>query len=216
MAHLGLEAVQDRIANACDRAGRTTDDVSLVVVSKNRSDAEVQSVYDAGHRVFAENREQGLRARITSDLPQDIEWHFVGPLQSRKAAFVGQHVELLHSMDRDRLARVWVERSSAPVLIQFNMADEPQKSGFLPDAAEKTLESLLEIGVSVAGVMAIPPFAEDPEATRQYFIQLRRIADSYAAVDTGITTCSMGMTNDLEVAIEEGATMVRVGRAIFA
>ena len=215
MGSLGLERVRLRIRSACEVAGVEVDEVSLVAVSKNRSDDEVMAVYDAGHRVFAENREQGLKARVAAELPADIEWHFVGPLQSRKVPFVGAHCELLHSMDRTKLAHKWVERSDTPVLIQFNLAGEPQKSGFSPDAADRVIDELLELGVDVRGVMAIPPLADDPEATRPWFARLRSIFEVYADRYPFVDTCSMGMTNDLEVAIEEGATMVRVGRAIF-
>ena len=215
MAHLGLERVEARIAEACDRSGRSPSAIDVLVVSKNRSDDEVRAVYDAGQRLFAENREQGLRARMDADLPHDIEWHFVGPLQSRKVAFVGGHVALLHSMDRPKLARVWAERSSVPVLIQFNLGAEPQKSGFAPDDPLEVLDLCRRAGLTVRGVMAIPPLADDPEDVRPYFARLRSIFDRYVADDPAIDVCSMGMTNDLEVAVEEGSTMVRVGRAIF-
>ncbi|MGI9667976.1 MAG: YggS family pyridoxal phosphate-dependent enzyme [Acidimicrobiia bacterium] len=216
MAHVGLERVQHRIGEACDRAGRPREDVTLVVVSKNRSDDDVMAVYDAGQRVFAENREQGLRARMGSDLPDDIQWHFVGPLQSRKAAYVGEHVTLLHSMDRLRLANKWTSNTDAPVLIQFNLGEEPQKSGFAPNEADEAFAGLQSLGVAVVGVMAIPPQREDPEDVRPFFAQLRDIRDRLGSTDPAVDVCSMGMTNDLEIAIEEGATMVRVGRAIFA
>lgn len=215
MAHVGFEKVMRRIESACSSAGRAPDEVRLVVVSKNRTDSEVRAVYAEGHRTFAENREQGLKARWDSTLPSDIEWHFVGPLQTRKIGFVSQHVDMLQSMDRFRLADKWSERSSTPVLVQFNMAAEAQKSGFPPTEAVPVLEELLARGIAVRGVMAIPPLSQDPEASRPYFRSLRSIFDTFAVLDPSITVCSMGMTNDLEIAIEEGATMVRVGRAIF-
>lgn len=201
---------------ACNASGRSLDDVTLVAVSKTQPDSLVIAAYDDGHRVFAENREQGLKARIASALPGDIEWHFVGPLQSRKANFVGSTVSLLQSMDRLNLAERWATRSEAPVLIQFNLASEPQKSGFEPSDADEAIDRILELGVAVRGVMAIPPKVEDPEDVRQWFRQLRSIHDRYAERYDAIDACSMGMSHDLEVAIEEGATMVRVGRAIFA
>lgn len=216
MAPVGLIATRRAMARACERAGVTPDAVTLVVVSKQRSDEDVLRVYEAGQRLFAENREQGLRHRIEAQLPDDIEWHFVGPLQSRKVPYVSSHVALLHSMDRVKLAEKWSARSHTPVLVQFNVANEEQKSGFDPADADRVIDELLDIGVVIRGVMAIPPIAEDPEDTRPWFADLRRIFDRYAATYPGIDVCSMGMSNDFGVAIEEGATMVRIGRAIFA
>jgi pyridoxal phosphate enzyme (YggS family) len=204
------------MTQACERSGVPVEDVTLVVVSKNRSAEQVVSVYIAGERVFAENREQGLRERMDSDLPSDIEWHFVGPLQSRKVPYVASHVSLLHSMDRLKLAQRWGTRSEVPVLIQFNLAGEEQKSGFTPEDADKVIDDVLACGVTPVGVMAIPPIADDPEQTRPWFRLLRSLYDRYAERYDGIEVCSMGMSNDFEIAIEEGATMVRIGRAIFA
>lgn len=215
MGAIGLDAVRARIDVACARAGRDVDDVTLVVVSKQRTDAEVLEVYGGGQRTFAENRQQGLEARRQADLPSDIEWHFIGPLQRRKVPYVAGHCDLLHSMDRMSLARSWVERTDTPVLIQFNLGSEPQKSGFAPDEADAAMTSMLELGLDVRGVMAIPPMSDDPDDARPWFARLRRIYDGYADAYPFVDTCSMGMTNDFEVAIEEGATMVRIGRAIF-
>jgi pyridoxal phosphate enzyme (YggS family) len=215
MAVVGLSQVQARIADACDRSGRSPDEVRLVAVSKNRSDADVLAVYEDGHRLFAENREQGLKERMHAGLPNDISWQFVGPLQSRKAQYVGAHVDLLQSMDRQSLAAKWAVRTATPVLIQFNMADEPQKSGFDPADADEVLDTVMRVGLNVLGVMAIPPLVDDPDDARPWFAALRTIFDRYRATDSGITICSMGMSHDLEAAISEGATMVRVGRAIF-
>lgn len=215
MADVGFADVRRRIDAACERTGILSGEVQLVAVSKQRPDAALRAVYDQGQRVFGENREQGLRQRIASDLPEDISWHFIGPLQSRKVAFVGAHVDLLHSLDRVSLAEKWARRSKAPVLIEFNLAGEPQKAGFAPEAADEVIDTLVDLGLHVRGVMAIPPLASDPEASRPWFAHLRKIFDRYRERQPGIDVCSMGMTNDFEVAIEEGATMVRVGRAIF-
>lgn len=193
-----------------------SDGITLVVVSKHRTDEEVLAVYECGQRVFAENRAQELALRRDADLPDDIEWHFVGPLQSRKAASVGGNAALLQSMDRLKLARIWRDHSiDTPVLVQFNLAGEPQKSGFPPDEPGRVLDDLVTLGLDVRGVMAIPPNATDPESARPWFARLREIFDLYRRDLPTIDTCSMGMSNDLEVAIEEGATMVRIGRAIF-
>jgi pyridoxal phosphate enzyme (YggS family) len=211
----GLTRVRLDVAAAAGRAGVEPDSVVLVAVSKGRTNDEVIAVAGAGQRVFAENRQQGLALRVGSDLPEGIEWHFVGPLQRRKIPFVADHVSLLHSMDRVSLADKWSARGDTPVLLQFNLGDEPQKSGFDPSEADAILDRSLEVGLEVVGVMAIPPQSDDPEATRPYFHQLRGIFDRYRGRHGAIKHCSMGMSNDFSVAIEEGSTMVRIGRAIF-
>lgn len=211
----GLAQVRATIEDAAGVAGVPASSIALVVVSKGRSADEVARVVASGHSLFAENRQQGLRERIEGGSRSGIEWHFVGPLQRRKVTYVQAHVSLLHSMDRTSLARSWRGAGDTPVLIQFNLGAEPQKSGFHPESAVRTLDELLGIGVDVRGVMAIPPYSADPEETRPYFTMLRRIFDQYRDQYDNIEHCSMGMTGDFEVAIEEGSTMVRVGRAIF-
>jgi len=211
----GLNDVRRRVALAAQRSGRSGSDIGLVVVSKQRSDVEVMAVYDAGERVFAENRQQGLQSRSEAALPADIEWHFVGPLQSRKVRYVASHVALLHSLDRLSLADRWTASEGGPALVQFNLAGEPQKSGFAPHDATRVLNDLLDRGVEVRGVMAIPPYEAKSEDSARWFSQLRSVFDSYRDILDSIDVCSMGMSNDYEVAIREGSTMIRVGRAIF-
>ena len=211
----GLISVRERMAAAANRAGRDVDDIDLVIVSKQRSDAEVLAVYDAGERMFGENRQQGLAARIESGLPDDIEWHFIGPLQSRKVRYVAAHAVLLHSLDRMSLAQRWVAAGGGPCLIQFNLAGEPQKVGFDPHDADAVLSDLLDADVDVRGVMAIPPLVDDPRESSRWFAMLRSIFERYREQSRCIEACSMGMTNDFEIAIHEGATTIRVGRAIF-
>jgi len=203
------------MASAAAEAGRDVADIDLVVVSKYRSDAEVREVYDEGERLFGENRQQAFQARIDANLPGDIEWHFIGPLQSRKVRYVAQHASLLHSLDRLSLAQRWVAAQGGPVLIQFNLAAEPQKSGFDPDRSHEVLDSVLETGADVRGVMAIPPLTADPRDGAPWFRLLRSIYDDFQDRSNDVAVCSMGMTNDLEVAILEGSTTIRVGRAIF-
>lgn len=214
MAVSDYEQVCERIARAAERAGRSPSDVGLVAVSKNRSAEAIRAVHARGQVVFGENRQQGLAARLEQDLPPDIAWHFIGPLQSRKAPFVSEHASLLHSFDRVSLIKKWAG-SDTPVLLQFNMADEPQKSGFRPDEAERAFEEVTGAGVRVRGVMAIPPQVTDPEDSRIWFVALREIFDRLRRESDAVDTLSMGMSNDYEVAIAEGATLVRVGTAIF-
>jgi pyridoxal phosphate enzyme (YggS family) len=214
MDTLGLRYVNERIAAAAARSGRAATDVTLVAVSKGRPDEQIVAAYAEGQRIFGENRQQGLALRLDGDLPMDISWHFIGPLQSRKARFVAANTSLLHSFDRLDLIPKWKD-SGTPVLLQFNVADEPQKVGFEPREAQRILDAVLAEGLDVRGVMAIPPIAEDPDETRPWFAVLRTIFDTFRSTSARIDTLSMGMTNDFEAAIEEGATMVRVGRAIF-
>jgi pyridoxal phosphate enzyme (YggS family) len=211
----GLVLVRSEIATAAKKAGVDVESITLVAVSKGRSNDEVASIAAAGQRIFAENRQQGLAIRVTSDLLSEIEWHFVGPLQRRKVSFVESNVSLLQSMDRASLASKWSTAGDTPVLLQFNLGHEPQKSGFDPSEADAVLDMSIDAGVAVEGVMAIPPFSIDPEATRPYFQKLRAIFDRYRDQHPAIEYCSMGMSNDFAVAIEEGSTMVRIGRAIF-
>ncbi|MFV1969382.1 MAG: YggS family pyridoxal phosphate-dependent enzyme [Acidimicrobiia bacterium] len=222
MDPIGLVSVRSAIDAAATRTGVSVDTITLVVVSKGRSNQDVASVVRSGQLVLGENRQQGLQDRVASGLFDEVEWHFIGPLQSRKVAFVQEHAALLHSMDRLSLAQRWVNAGATPVsagatpvLMQFNLGNEPQKSGFDPSDSDTVIEQLLELGVDVAGVMAIPPVAPDPEQTRPYFAQLRAIFDHYRGSYANMEHCSMGMSHDFEVAIEEGSTMVRVGRAIF-
>lgn len=211
----GLTRVRHDIAAAAGRAGVSKRSVSLVVVSKGRSSADVVMIAMAGADAMGENRQQGLKDRLITDDLRDIEWHFIGPLQSRKASYVNANVSLLHSMDRMSLAHKWVSSGATPVLVQFNLAAESQKSGFDPDDSEQVMDDLLEIGLDVRGVMAIPPHVQNPDKTRRHFARLRAIFDDYAALYGNMEHCSMGMSHDFTVAIEEGSTMVRVGRAIF-
>jgi PLP dependent protein len=214
MALTSFEDVQDRICAAALRSGRTADEIQLVAVSKNRPASAVRALHEAGQRHFGENRQQGLAARFAEDLPTDITWHFIGPLQSRKAPFVAEHADLLHSFDRLDLIKRWAG-STTPVLLQFNLAAEPQKVGFDPKDADQVFADVTNAGIVVKGVMAIPPQASEPEETRPWFVQLRDVFDRLRETSRAVDTLSMGMSNDYEVAIEEGATLVRIGTAIF-
>ncbi len=211
-----LRRVNERIAAAAHRAGRAPGDVTLVAVGKAHPVATLQAAYDAGHRVFGENRAQELAAK-SAELPADIAWHFVGPLQRNKVRLVRPRVALLHSMDRPALAAVWVKGPSAPppVLVEVNVGAEPQKAGVLPEDAAALVATAITRGLEVKGLMAIPPLAYDPEETRHHFTRLAGLRDELARRWPGVVELSMGMTDDFEIAIEEGATIIRVGRAIF-
>ena len=210
----GLSEVNARLRSAADRAGRDANDVTLVVVSKGRSADEVRAVYDEGHRDFGENRAHEMAAKVPL-LPDDIRWHFVGSLQSRKARTVAPHCLLLHSMDRPSLARSWTKAAGGETLLQVNLAAEPQKHGVVPDETEATLAALAELEVHPSGLMIIPPVPAGPEDSRVWFRGLKALRDQLVQTHPSITELSMGMTDDFEVAVEEGATLIRVGRAIF-
>jgi hypothetical protein len=211
-----LAAIEARIGAAARRSGRDPGDVTLVAVSKGRTDDEVRSVYRAGQRDFGENRAAGLTERLRSGLPDDIRWHFVGTLQRRKVRLVAPLVVLLHSLDRVELARAWAGQEVAPpVLLQVNVGREPQKHGFDPDEVLDAADQIQGIGLAVEGLMTIPPRPETPEDSRRWFDVLAALGQRLRERHPGAVQLSMGMSDDFETGVEAGATIVRVGRAIF-
>ena len=213
---MSLANVQQQVARAAERAGRDPADVTVVAVSKGRTPAAIQELYDAGHRDFGENRAEELATKHAL-LPPDIRWHFVGHLQSRKARVVRPLVSVLHSLESDSTAKAWLKGAGQPppCYLQVNVGREPQKYGVLPDEAAQFAKSCVGLGIALVGVMAIIPVTEEPEQARPYFRHLAAIRDSLGAEMPSLSGLSMGMTDDFEVAIEEGATVIRVGRAIF-
>jgi hypothetical protein len=212
-----LAIVRQRIAAAAARVVRDPAEVTLVVVGKGQPASALRALYDEGHRDFGENRAQELVAKV-EQLPADVRWHFIGPLQSNKVRLVRPIVKLLHSFDRLELAPAWMKGPGLPppVMVQVNIGDEPQKHGVRPDAIGEVVAELEAKGVPVRGLMSIPPLVDDPEESRVHY---RRMATLLAELQTAhplLAGLSMGMTNDFEVAVEEGATFLRVGRAIFA
>ncbi len=208
--------ITDRVASAAERAGRPRSAVRMVVVSKGRASQEIMAIYEAGHRLFGENRADELVAKA-SQLPDDIEWHFVGALQSNKARLVRPVVTLLHSLDRLSLANAWLKGPGLPppALVQVNIGREPQKSGVEPDSVAQLVGEASRLGISIRGLMAIPPYSPDPERMRPHFRRLAELASGRGAMVEGPIELSMGMSEDFEVAIEEGSTLIRLGRAIF-
>ena len=200
----GLDAVNERIAKACARAGRDTRSVKLIAVSKTQPIEKIREAVAAGHRVFGENYAQELREKA-AELP-DVEWHFIGALQSNKVKMIADKVALVHTCDRLSLAKELGKRGRQRVLIEVNIGKEPQKAGVMPDDAPLLVEQVAGL-VQVEGLMCIPPAAGDP---RRHFHALRELAGRL-----GLKELSMGMSADYEAAIEEGATLVRVGTAIF-
>ncbi len=204
-----LVEVQRRIARACEAAKRDPSEVTLVAVSKRHSASMVRAAYEAGQRVFGENYVQELaqKADALRDLP-GLHWRLIGPLQRNKARLAAQHAHAIDTVDRARLVNA-LASSERELLVQVNVSGETQKSGCRPDALEGLLAQMKDAGVAAAGLMTIAPFS-DPAGARACFRGLRELADHHA-----LPVRSMGMSGDLELAIEEGATMVRVGTAIF-
>ena len=213
---MSYESVLERLEKAASRVGRSATDVTLVAVSKAKGVSDIMRVYELGHRDFGENRAKEM-AEKAAQLPADIRWHYIGALQSNKARQVRPITHLLHSMDRSSLAGAWAKGQghAPPVLIQVNTGGEEQKSGVSPDGCADLVEEVLSLGLEVRGLMALPPLSPDPEDMRPHFSLLARMRDEIVISHPSLTELSMGMTDDFEIAIEEGASLIRVGRAIF-
>lgn len=214
---MSLASVRARIAAACARSGRSPDEVRLVAVTKGHDAEEVRArILAHGVRDLGENRAQEWRGKAEA-LPDDVRWHFVGNLQRNKVKYLAdRRVTLVHSLASARLAeemsRQGARRGHAfRALVEVNVAGEASKQGLAPEEVEPLLARCAELdAVEVAGLMTMAPRARDPEATRPVFARLRELRDRL-----GLRELSMGMSRDFEVAIEEGATLVRVGTALF-
>jgi pyridoxal phosphate enzyme (YggS family) len=210
-----LEQVRERIARAAARAGRAPDDVLLVAVSKTVDLPRIRAALAAGVPALGENRVQEAREKIDA-LGHPVPWHLVGSLQTNKAREAARLFDWIHSVDRAELARELDRRARAlgrtvAALVQVNLGDEPQKGGAPPDDVKRLLDAVGGLThVKLRGLMCIPPAAAVAEDARGWFRRLRALRD-----ETGLQHLSMGMSGDFEVAIEEGATMVRVGTAVF-
>ena len=216
-----LERVREQIAQAAAKVGRAVDEIELVAISKTHDAAKVREAIEAGQTLFGESRVQEARVKIP-ELPSNLRWHFVGHLQKNKIRHALPLFELTHSVDSLALAedinRIAEEDGLHPrVLLEVNVAGEGSKFGFQPDKLRAEMESLLALPrLSILGLMTIPPIAEEAEASRKYFVQLRELrARVQTEFHVDLAQLSMGMTQDFAVAVEEGATLVRVGTAIF-
>ena len=218
-----LKDVEERIQAACDRSGRKREDVLLVAVSKTKPVEMIEEVMTAGIVDFGENKPQELRDKYEV-LPQNLRFHMIGHLQTNKIKYVIDRVVLIHSIDSIHLAEAVNAEAKKhnrimPVLVEVNVAQEESKSGFLVEKAENAIREIAKLSnIRVEGLMTIAPFVENAEENRQYFVKLRKLSVDIAAKNIDNVTMhhlSMGMTGDYEVAIEEGATMVRVGTGIF-
>lgn len=213
---MSLVQVRERIVSAAESVGRAPEEVTLVVVSKARSVDEIAELYEQGHRHFGENRAQELAAKV-DELPNDITWHFVGPLQTNKVRIVRPIVRWLHSLDREELLAAWVKGPAKPppALIQVRIGGEVTKHGVDPESAVAFGLRATAVGIEVKGVMAIPPAVAESSEAAPSFRQLAAIGADLARSIPGATEVSMGMSDDFEIAVVAGATIVRVGRAIF-
>ena len=218
-----LEAVESRIEDACRRAGRQRSEVTLVGASKMQPVEALQAACAAGLRVFGENRVQELAVKAPA-LPATIDWHLIGPLQSNKVRRAVGLCSTIHSVDRVKIARA-IDRIAAELgvarrgLLEVNLAEEESKHGFAPGQLEASAVALAELSnLEIVGVMALPPLGAQPEESRPWFRRLRllrdRLSDS-AVFPSWKGWLSMGMSRDFEVAIEEGATHIRVGTDLF-
>jgi PLP dependent protein len=219
--HDNLIFVQSKIAAAAERAGRKGAQIELVAVTKTFPVEVIREAIEAGHRLFGENRVQELLSK-QPNLPSTLRWHLIGHLQSNKVRKVLPVVEAIHSLDSLELARdinrIAAELGQFPkVYLEVNVAGEASKHGFAPAKFEAELEDLLTLDrLEIQGLMCVPPISKEPEDSRKHFVFLREFRDKVEKLaGAPFPALSMGMSGDYEVAVEEGATIVRVGSAIF-
>jgi pyridoxal phosphate enzyme (YggS family) len=216
-----LQAVRARIARAAEASGRRPDDIVLVAVSKTFPPERIAEAYRAGQRAFGENHAQEAVAKVTAlaDLP--LEWHFIGPIQANKTRLIAAHFHWVHSLEREKIARRLNEQRAPglpplEVCIQVNVSGEASKSGVAPGEELALAQAIAGLPrLRLRGLMAIPEPTSDARLLRSRYALLRRLKEQLVARGFPLDTLSMGMSDDLEIAIAEGATMVRVGTAIF-
>ncbi len=213
-----LEQVEQRIAAACKKAGRPRDSVRLLAVSKTKPPEAVREAADCGLRLFGENRVQEAQSKIPM-CPNGLEWHLIGHLQTNKAKIAAQYFQMVHSVDSLKLLQALESHAGTtlPVLLQVNVSGESAKFGMKPDEVACVIEAANQMQkVEVHGLMTMPPFSPDPEKTRVHFSALRQLRDHLQdETGTPLPELSMGMSHDLEVAIQEGSTWVRIGTDLF-
>ena len=218
-----LNFVEEEIVKACNRSNRNRNEVTLIAVSKTKPVETLQEAYNLGVRVFGENKVQELVDKYDT-LPNDIHWHMIGHLQRNKVKYIIDKVDYIHSLESVRLAEA-IEKEAAKhniiirVLIEVNVAGEESKFGLTPEEVPAFVEEISKFPhLKVMGLMTIAPFVENPEENRPVFKALKKLSVDIAAKNidnVSMNVLSMGMTNDYQIAIEEGATMVRVGTGIF-
>lgn len=216
--------VKKRVQQACEEAGRSSDDITLVAVSKTKPDEDILKLLSEGQLHFGENRAKALEDRMISVNEMKAIWHFIGNLQTNKIKYMVDRVNWIQSIHKKKALKEVEKRASEVnrvinVLIQVNISKEDQKSGCEPDQLKGMLEYAQDLKFTkVQGLMGMATFADDPESVRPEFKLLKQVRDEHIHLNGGsvdLKHLSMGMTNDLEVAIQEGSTMVRIGTAIF-
>jgi len=219
-----IAQINNRIAAAAEQAGRSPDEIRLVAVSKTKPLASVQKALEAGLNLFGENYIQEAREKVGALSGSGAQWHFIGHLQSNKAKYAVKLFDLIHSVDSPKLARELNKQAAKidkvqPVLVQVNISAEATKSGTSSEEAVDLVKAISDLpNLSLQGLMTMPPFFDDPDRARPYFRELRQLRDyiHQLAIDgISMDELSMGMTGDFEAAIVEGATLVRIGTAIF-
>lgn len=218
-----IRSVEERIQAACDRAGRPREDVTLICVTKTKPVEELRQAYDAGQHIFGENRVQEIIEKYPQ-LPDDIQWHMIGHLQRNKVKYLMDKAVMIHSVDSAALAQAISKEAVKAgrvmdILLEVNAAGEESKFGLGYDQVLPLIREIAPLpGIRICGLMTVPPYTEDPETSRVFFKKLKKLSVDIAeqSIDNvSMRILSMGMTGDFEVAIEEGATHVRVGTAIF-
>lgn len=218
-----LANVEKNIEQACKNAGRSRDEVTLIAVSKTKPVEMLQEIYDENIRDFGENKVQELCSKM-EQLPSDIRWHMIGHLQRNKVKYIVDKVAMIHSVDSLRLAET-IEKEAekknvvVPILIEVNVAQEESKFGLKPEEVLSFIEQIASFPhIQIKGLMTIAPYVENAEENREIFRELKKLSVDIAAKNINNVTMSvlsMGMTGDYMVAVQEGATMVRVGTGIF-
>jgi pyridoxal phosphate enzyme (YggS family) len=219
-----LARIEERIATACQRVGRRREEVKLVAISKTFPAERIREAYEAGLRDLGENRVQEAESKRPALSDLAITWHLVGHLQSNKARLARELFQWIHSIDSEKIAQKLDHAAAAsgeklPVLLEVNLGEEPSKFGARGEDVVQLAERVSRLEtLELRGLMIVPPFFEDPESARPFFRRLRELAQSVSEAklpNVSMQHLSMGMTHDFEIAIEEGATIVRVGTGIF-
>ncbi len=216
-----LAEVRTRMERAARRSGRDPVEVTLVAVTKSVDTKRIKEAFDAGARTFGENYVQEAQEKVEKLKKRPIKWHFIGHLQKNKAKYAVELFHMIETVDSLNLAKELSKRTQKPIdiLIQVNIAKEKTKAGVEIEEVEELTEAIAGLeNLRLRGLMTIPPYSENPEISRPYYITLRRIAERIKRRNipgVSMQELSMGMSHDFEVAIEEGATIIRVGRAIF-
>ncbi len=214
-----LEKIEERIFKACERSRRKREEILLVGASKSVKPETIKLFFECGLKSFGENRVQEFLEKYNTlkDLP--IDWHFIGTLQSNKVKYIWDKVSIIHSLDRESTAKEIQKRATHTirVLIEVNVGNEETKGGVDKNNLKHFVEKLLHYkNIKLEGLMCIPPYSEDPQKSRPYFAMLRELRENLETeFNLTLPHLSMGMSDDFEVAIEEGATIIRIGRALF-